>query len=348
MKSLITDYLNKIHLSLEQTAALRAIGEYKGKQILYAHQKPDVLNSMQKVALVESSESSNRLEGIIVSTERVRDLVLHDSTPCDRSEQEVAGYRDALELIHESAQYMPFSCNVICQLHNLIYRYLPQDGGRWKSMDNDIVEKSPDGRILRVRFQTVSVVETPAAMEQLELNYKDVINRYDALVIIPLVILDFLCIHPFSDGNGRSARLLTLLLLYQAGYEVGKFISLERVFEDTKDDYYATLERSSQHWHQGLHDPIPWLNYFWGVMIRAYKEFEARVDQVNINTSKGTKSQMVRAYILNQIKPFAISDIANNLPGVSHETIRNVIRELKSVGAIQLQGKGRGAKWYRV
>ncbi|MBU2708463.1 Fic family protein [Zooshikella marina] len=347
MKSLTTDYLNKLYLSLEQTAMLRAIGEHKGKQILYAHQKADVLNSLQKVALVESSESSNRLEGIIVSTERVRDLVLHDSAPCGRSEQEVAGYRDVLELIHESAHYMPFSCNVICQVHNLIYRYLPQDGGRWKAMDNDIVEKSPDGRILRVRFQTVSAVETPIAMEQLELCYKEVMSLYDALVIIPLTILDFLCIHPFSDGNGRTARLLTLLLLYQAGYEVGKFISLERVFEETKDDYYATLERSSQRWHQGMHDPKPWLNYFWGVLIRAYKEFEGRVDQVDFSTSKGSKSQMVKAYILDQIKPFAISDIVNNLPGVSHETIRNVIRELKAEGIIQLKGKGRGAKWVR-
>ena len=215
-------------------------------------------------------------------------------------------------------------------------------------VDNEIVEKNPDGSVKRVRFRPVSAVGTPQAMEDLVRLYHegaDVHSR-EPLVLIPLTILDFLCVHPFTDGNGRTARLLTLMLLYQSNYEVGRFISLERIIEESKDTYYETLEASSQHWHEGDHDVHPWLNYFWGVLIRAYKEFEERVG--TIEGGKGSKTELVRNTVNRKQLPFAISEIEADCPGVSREMIRIVLRQMRDEGLIELHGKGRGSKWSRI
>lgn len=194
---------------------------------------------------------------------KIEELVLKDTAPKSRTEQEIAGYRDALNLIHESGKHMPFTPNIILQLHNLLYRYMSNPGGRWKATDNEIIEKHSDGT-QRIRFKPTKAYLTPQAVDELTKNYSSEINqqKHDALILIPLAILDFLCIHPFSDGNGRISRLLTLMLLYQFDYEVGHYISLERIFEDSKGSYYETLEASSQHWHTGKHDVNPWINYF--------------------------------------------------------------------------------------
>ena len=196
-------------------------------------------------------------------------------------------------MIHESGELMPFTPNVVLQLHGILYRYLSNPGGRWKSTDNEIIETHSDGT-KRIRFTPTKAFLTPVSMEQLTTDYATAVEqqKLDALILIPIAILDFLCIHPFTDGNGRMSRLLTLILLYQFDYQVGHYISLERIFEESKESYYETLEASSQNWHEGKHDVNPWLNYFWGTLLRAYREFENRVGV--ITTNKGSKTELIR------------------------------------------------------
>ena len=344
MQSLTPDYLAKLRFEAKQLATLRALGEYRGKQRLYIEQSPEVLTDLRQVAVIESTESSNRLEGVVVAASRLKSLVLKNAIPKSRSEQEVAGYRDALGLIHENAEQMPFAEGVILQLHSTMYRYMPQPGGHWKATNNDIVERHPDGSS-RIRFHPVAAHLTPMAMAHLVARYRNALDQHlaDPLVLVPLVVLDFLCIHPFPDGNGRMARLLTLQLLYHFDYAVGRYISLERVFEDSKEGYYETLEASSQGWHEGAHDVAPWLDYFWGAMLRAYKEFEERVGK--IERGRGAKGDRVRADIMRRTLPFSISEVEEACPGVSRDMVRLVLRTMKTEGLIAPTGKGRGAKW---
>ena len=347
MNTLQPNYLRKIAFTASDASTIQKIGEYKGKQALFSQQTPEILDSLRQVAIIESSESSNRLEGITAPRKRVEAIVKKSSMPANRSEQEIAGYRDALALIHESASHMPFSINVIRQLHSMIYRYLPSDGGRWKMADNQIVERNPDGSIKRIRFEPVSAFDTPAAMEKLVERYGDAIHSYsvEPLVVVPATVFDFLCVHPFTDGNGRVARLLTLMLLYHFDYEAGRFISLERVFEDSKETYYECLEASSKGWHEGRHDIKPWLRYFWGVILRAYAEFEERVGK--ITKGRGAKTAHVRRVVDRKIGPFSISEIEAECSGISRDMIRVVLRQLRDEGIIHLEGKGRGSKWVK-
>lgn len=347
MNSLTIEFLNKLKLTSEQGSTLAKIGEYKGRQELFTHQTPEALETLRQTAIVESSECSNRLEGITASHKRIKALVLHNTTPRDRSEQEIAGYRDALNLIHESALHMKYSVNVCLQLHTMLYRYLPQDGGKWKMTDNEIIEKTEDGSVARVRFKTVSAVATPRAMEQMAENYASAIEKHnkEPLLVAPLAILDFLCIHPFGDGNGRVSRLLTLMTLYHFGYDVGRYISLERIFEESKKTYYETLEASSQRWHQGKHDVHPWLNYYWGVLIRAYKELEERVG--TIRTGKGSKTEQIRLVIGRKTMPFSISDIESDCAGISRDMVRVVLRQMRSEGVLTSTGRGPASRWVK-
>jgi len=347
MRSFTTGYLGGLTLTVEQASMLNRLGEYRGKQDLFSKQAPETLQSLQQVAIIESSESSNRIEGVTAPYDRIEALVLKSAMPHDRSEQEIAGYRDALALIHESAQHMAFSVNVILQLHSMLLRYMPNEGGRWKMTDNDIVERNADGTIHHVRFKPLSPVATPPAMDALVSGYKEAVENQqkEPLVVTPLAILDFLCIHPFSDGNGRVARLLTLMLLYQFDYQVGRYISMERIFEESKETYYETLEASSIGWHDGQHDASPWMDYFWGVLLRAYREFEDRVGTIGLG--KGSKTEQVRQIVDRRFGPFSISDIEADCIGVSRDMIRIVLRQLRDEGVITLQGKGRGAKWIR-
>lgn len=346
MRSLTEKYLKNLSLSTNEAAAMRTLGEYQGKQALYYRQSPETLESLKQTAVIESSESSNRLEGITAPKERIEAIVLKNSTPKDRSEQEIAGYRDALSLIHESAEHMEFSTNVILQLHSMVYRFMPNPGGKWKGSNNEIVEKHPDGT-KRVRFVPTTAHLTPQAMDDLIANYKNAIHalNQDSLIVVPLTILDFLCIHPFSDGNGRVARLLTLTLLYHFDYQVGRYISLERIFEESKESYYETLEKSSQGWHEGKHDVRPWLNYFWGSLTRAYREFEERVG--NIKSGRGSKTEQIRQAVDRKIGPFSISEIEDSCPGISRDMVRNVLRQMKDENLIESTGKGRSAKWVK-
>ncbi|MDR0779795.1 MAG: Fic family protein [Pseudomonadales bacterium] len=344
MHSLSPDYLAKLRFDAQQLATLRALGEYRGKQQLYVVQSPEVLSDLRQVAVVESTESSNRLEGVMVAAHRLKSLVLKNATPKSRSEQEIAGYRDALGLIHESGEQMPFSAGTVQQLHGILYRYMPQMGGQWKATNNDIIERHPDGSS-RIRFRPVAAHLTPMAMNDLIARYRMALDQHlaDPLVLVPLAILDFLCIHPFPDGNGRIARLLTLQLLYHFGYAVGRFISLERIFEESKESYYETLEASSQGWHEATHSSSPWLDYFWGALLRAYKEFEERVG--TIERGRGAKGDRVRAEIRKRQRPFSISEIEEACPGVSRDMVRVILRAMKAEGLIEPNGKGRGATW---
>jgi Fic family protein len=344
MQSLQPDYLQSLRFDTQQLGTLRALGEYRGKQQLYVAQSPEVLSGLRQVAVVESTESSNRLEGIEVAPSRLKALVLKAAAPKSRSEQEVAGYRDALALIHESGEHMPFTEGTVLQLHGMLYRYMPQPGGAWKATNNDIVERHADGS-MRIRFHPVAAHLTPMAMADLVARYRHALDQHlaDPLVLVPLVVLDFLCIHPFADGNGRTARLLTLQLLYHFDCAVGRYISLERIFEESKESYYETLEASSQGWHEGRHDIAPWLSYFWGALLRAYKEFEERVG--HIEHGRGAKGDRVRAEVLKRTLPFSISELEDACPGVSRDMVRLVLRTMKAEGLIASSGKGRGAKW---
>ena len=344
MRSLNLNYLNAIRLDQSQASTLKKIGEYQGKQALFARQTPEILQSLRQLAKVESSESSNRIEGVVAPHKRVRALVLESGNPENRSEQEIAGYRDALALIHESSEYLTLSIATIQQIHAVMYRYLPDEGGKWKHKDNEIVDIAPDGS-RQLRFSPVSAADTPATMETLAQNYGRAIDLdgMEPLIVTPLVLLDLLCIHPFSDGNGRVSRLITLLLLYQFGHHVGRYISLERIIEESKTTYYETLKHSSQGWHEGEHDSHPWLNYFWGVLLRAYSEFEERVGE--IRTTKISKTEQIRMAVERRVAPFAISDIEKECPHISRDMIKLVLRDLRDEDVIVVQGKGRGAKW---
>ncbi len=345
MHSLHLPFLQNLSFTTEQVSSLTALGEARGRQELFTRQQPETLESMRQMAVIESAESSNRIEGIHVPRRRVEALFLRPTAPRNRSEQEVAGYRDALSLIHESHAHMPFTGNVLLQLHSLLYRYHPATGGRYKQADNSIVERNPDGSIARVRFQTVPAIRTAQAMEDLVCR-RAIANEphpIEPLITIPLTILDLLCIHPFADGNGRVARLATLLLLYHHRFQVGRYISLERIIEDSKDGYYEALHASSQGWHDAAHDPHPWLNYFWGTLIRAHAEFEERVGA--IPPGRGKKTEQIKAAIARRVGPFSISEIMQDCPGISRALVRQVLRKLRDDGVIKSQGLGRGATW---
>jgi Fic family protein len=345
--SFTPQYLAGIRLSGADASALAALGAFRGRQELYRNQTPEVLNGLKAVALVESSESSNRIEGVLAPHDRIEALVLKNSVPANRSEQEIAGYRDALALVHESAREMALTVNVVLQLHALLYRYQGGQGGRWKATVNEIIERDAKGAVVRVRFRPPEPIVTPAMMADLVAGYRRAIDvGQEPLIAIPLAVLDFLAIHPFGDGNGRTGRLLALMLLYQADYEVGRYISLERIVEESKETYYEALERSSAGWHEDAHDALPWMRYFWGMLIAACKEFEERVG--TIRTGKGAKADVVEEAVERRIGAFSISDIEAESPGVSRDWVRLVLRKLRDEGRIRLVGKGRGAKWVKV
>lgn len=347
MKSFEHDYF--IHQPITQglLMAVRSLGEFRGRQALYRDQFPEVLETLRHVAMVQSTESSNRIEGITVARDRLEAIVAKKSKPKDRSEQEVAGYRDVLAEIHATALKHRLSPSLILQWHKQMYRYTTEEAGIWKKEDNAIIEILPDGRKV-LRFRPLSAEATPKAMERLCDLFHESVREYKAepLLAIASFVLDFECIHPFRDGNGRIGRLLTLLLLYQAGYEVGRFISLERVVEESKETYYDSLYRSSQRWNDGEHDLQPWWNYFWGMLTAAYNEFESRVSM--ITTAKGAKRAMVMGAMERLPVEFSFSDLQRVCPGVSFATLKRALQEMKRKKRIIALGKGRDARWKRL
>jgi Fic family protein len=327
--------------------AVRTLGEFRGRQMLYAEQSPEILETLRRVAMVQSTESSNRIEGITVTPGRIEGLVGRKSRPRDRSEQEVAGYRDVLTAIHVNHERLPFSAGLIRNWHRALYRYTGERGGNWKAKDNAILEVQPDGR-QAVRFKPVSAVGTPKFMDRLMTLFEEATTepKADPLLLIATFVLDFECIHPFADGNGRIGRLLTLLLLYRAGYEVGRYISLERIVEESKETYYEALHRSSQKWHEAEHDLRPWWNYFLGMLTAAYKEFETRVG--TIASARGAKREMVRRAVTDLPPRFTIADLKRACPGVSYPTLQRALAGLRAEKKIRCLGRGPDAQWERV
>ena len=335
-----------IELPLSAVWLTNSIAEYKGKQELYAKQSPQILKTLFETALIESAESSNRIEGVTVDRARLKPLIIGHSKPRDRSEEEVAGYRKALELIHTKHKSLRITPETIKELHRLC-RGESWDAGKWKEKDNDIIRKHPDGRV-GVIFKPVSAVKTPEMMKQLCLSYEHSISqlKYPDLFAVSCLVLDFLSIHPFRDGNGRVSRILTLLALYQHGFTVGKYISIERIVEQSKETYYETLNKSSQKWHEAKHDVIPWFNYFLGTVLAAYKEFEDRAQ--NIKPGRGTKTALLIKATDGQQGEFSISDIERACPTVSRVMIKKVFLQMQKDKKIKCLGKGQSAKWKRI
>ena len=335
-----------IELPLSAVWLTNSIAEYKGKQELYARQSPQILKTLLETALIESAESSNRIEGVTVDHARLKPLIIGHSKPRDRSEEEISGYRKALELIHTKYKSMRIAPETVKELHRLC-RGESWDAGKWKEKDNDIIRKHPDGRV-EVIFKPVSSAKTPEMMEQLCLSYEHSVSqlKYPDLYAVACLVLDFLSIHPFRDGNGRGSRLLTLLALYQHGFMAGKYISLERIVEQSKETYYEALNKSSQKWHEAKHDVIPWFNYFLGTVLAAYKEFEERA--ANIKPARGAKTQILNQVIERQVGEFSLGDIERECPAISRDMIKIIFRELQKAKKIKCLGKGKSAKWKKI
>ncbi|HJZ69226.1 MAG TPA: Fic family protein [Blastocatellia bacterium] len=343
MNSFRGERLKKLTIPTSTAWLLADIAESKGRQDLYTKQSPQILKALLETALVESVESSNRIEGVTVERERLRPLVLGNARPRDRSEQEIQGYRNALKQIHTGWQSTPISPDTLRRLHLTIQEGVG-DAGRWKTVENDIIEFR-SGSAPVVRFRPVPASATPDAIGELCLSYNHVINQEvtPPLIAIACLVLDFLCIHPFRDGNGRVSRLLTLLGAYQHGYEVGRYISIERLVEQSKEDYYEVLRLSSDGWHEQRHDLTPWLNYFLTVLRRAYREFEQRVGQVK--SPRGTKTALIEAAIAGIVGEFSLAELERACPGVSRDMIRRVLRDLQKAGKVECVGLGPGARW---
>jgi Fic family protein len=332
-------------LNIPTTTAwyLADLGEARGRQELFTKQSPQRLKVLREHALIESAISSNRIEGVTVDQSRVKAVVLGKSLLRDRDEQEIRGYRDALTLIHEQGAMLAISEKTIFRLHRLSRANIG-DAGKYKAKDSDIIERSPDGRV-RVRFKTVSARKAPVAMRELIGVWRDSLDEraVHPLIGMAAMNLDFLCIHPFRDGNGRVSRLLLLLQCYQLGYEVGRYISLERVIEENKDRYYETLEESSQGWHKGKDDPWPYINYILYILKTAYREFEERVG--TLSTARGAKTSMVLDAIERLPESFRMVDLERVAPNVTRDMIRVVLNRLKSENKIYCEGYGAAAVW---
>ena len=328
-------------LSPEIVSFLAQIHEQKGQQNLFIEAHKDALSELLEIAKIQSTEASNRIEGIITTDDRLKKIVLDKTTPKGRSEREIAGYRDVLNTIHENYDFIPVRPNMILQLHRDLYKFSNLAiGGSFKNSDNIIAEELPDGT-KRVRFQPVPAWETSEAMDTLCGAFRDALadSELDSLILISMFILDFLCIHPFNDGNGRMSRLMTLLLLYQSGYFVGKYISIERLIADSKETYYEALQDSSAGWHEGTNDYLPFVRYMLGIVVAAYREFTSRVD---ILITRGlSKPERVREIIRSTTGRITKTQIIKQCPDISQKTVERALKELMDSGWIIKIGGGR-------
>jgi len=324
---------------------LADLGEARGQQELFTRQAPQRLKTLREHALIESAVSSNRIEGVTVQPDRVRELILGQPLLRDRDEEEVRGYRDALTLIHENPAVLTVSDATIRRLHQLT-RGEVWDAGKYKDKDSDIIERYPDGGE-RVRFRTVTAAQTPVRMAEVVADWQHCLDErwIHPLIALAAFNLDFLCIHPFRDGNGRVSRLLLLLQCYHLSYEVGRYISLERLIEQNKARYYETLEQSSQGWHEGKHDPWPYINYLLFILKTASREFAERVG--DIKAPRGAKTTQIVAAIGRFVGEFTVSQLQQACPGISRDMIRRVLRAQQSAGVIECQGRGPAARWRR-
>ena len=340
----ILNYLTQIH-------------EYKGKQELYLRQKPVEMEKLVEVAKVQSVESSNRIEGIVTTSTRIGQLVKEKTTPRNRDEREIAGYRDVLNTVHENYEYVPVTGNIILQLHKDLMQYANTgNGGRYKITQNYLRETQADGTEF-IRFIPVPPYETEPCINAICENYRIMMEdlSVDPLLVIPVFLHDFLCIHPFDDGNGRMSRLLTLLLLYKSGYLVGKYISIEKHIEKTKDAYYDALEEASSGWHEEKDDPTVFIKYMLGVVLACYREFESRVNIINdttivketddgkkkVITIKSKAYDIVKASVDSKIGKFTKRDLVDICPSISEKSVEAALKRLLDEGYVVKHGFGK-------
>lgn len=332
-------------LTPEIVMYLTRIHEFKGEQTLFIEAKADTLSQLVDIAKIQSTEASNKIEGIYTSDERLKALVKDSTRPRTRNEREIAGYRDVLNTIHENHDYIPPKPSIILQLHRDLYKFEGMDiGGRYKTSDNIIEEQDSEGN-KSVRFRPMPAWETPEAIEKLCQSYDEALNseNIDALIIIPMFVLDFLCVHPFNDGNGRISRLLTLLLLYRSGYIVGKYISIEKLIEQTKEIYYESLQLSSAGWHENKNDYEPFVKYMLGVIVAAYRDFSSRV---SLLTTQGmSKPDRVKEIIRATLGPITKTEILAKCPDISQVTVQRALADLVDKGDIVKLGGGRYTKY---
>ena len=331
----------------EVLGLIAAIYKEAGKQELYLKQRPAELEKLVEIAKVQSTEASNAIEGIVTTNTRIRQLVEEKTAPRNRNEQEIAGYRDVLSTIHESFDAIPITQNYILQLHKIMYSHMNNPmGGRTKSVQNYISATYPDGHT-ETLFTPLSPFETPEALDKICEEYNRVVGNMEVepLIAIPVFIHDFLCIHPFNDGNGRMSRLLTTLLLYRSGFYVGKYISLEAKIAKNKDLYYNVLGQAQIGWHEGNEDKVPFIKYLLGTILSAYKDFEERFELVE---EKLPALEVVRKATLTKIGRFTKQDIRELCPSLSLSSVEGALRKLVASGELKREGKGKNICYYRL
>ena len=331
----------------ELLGLIAAIYKEAGKQELYLKQKPEELEKLVDIAKVQSTAASNAIEGIMTTSTRLRQIVQEKTVPRNRDEQEIAGYKDVLNVIHESFDVIPITQNYILQLHKILYSHMNNPmAGKTKNVQNYITATHPDGHS-ETLFTPLSPFETPEAMDRICEEYNRVIgnNALEPLIVIPVFIHDFLCIHPFNDGNGRMSRLLTTLLLYRNGLYVGKYISLEAKINKNRDMYYESLSLSQQGWHEGKDDPVPFIKYLLGTILSAYRDFEERFELIE---NKQSALDMVRSAAKTKIGRFTKQDIRELCPSLSISSIEGSLRKLVDSGELKREGIGRSTCYYRL
>ena len=326
---------------------IAAIYKEAGKQELYLKQRPEELERLVEIAKIQSTEASNAIEGIVTTSTRIKQLVEEKTAPRNRDEQEIAGYRDVLNIIHENFDAIPLSQNYILQLHKIMYSHMNNPmAGHTKNNQNYITAQYPDGHV-ETLFTPLAPYETPEALDRICEEYNRVIGNMEVepLIAIPIFIHDFLCIHPFNDGNGRMSRLLTTLLLYRSGFYVGKYISLEAKIAKNKDLYYSALNQSQDGWHEGCEDALPFIKYFLGIVLAAYKDFE---DRFSIVEEKLPAIDMVRKATLNKIGRFTKQDIRELCPSLSISSIEGALRKLVASDELKREGSGKNICYFRL
>lgn len=327
--------------------ALGRIDRLQGTRAASRESRPEAFKTLTEIARIQSVESSNAIENITAPAKRIQQLVTQDAKPATRDEQEIAGYRAVLDTINADALHIPFTPPVVEQLHRDLYQFTNLPAGHWKTVENSIQQVAPSGASA-VRFRTLPALQTPAAMGELHERFATTLQsgEHHPLLLIGCYVFDFLAIHPFADGNGRISRLLTLLALYQADYDVGRFVSLERLIEDTRETYYDALQAAGHGWHEGEHDVSPWLRYFLGILTAAYRELSGSVETIS---GRGSKREAIRRSIeLSIANEFTVADIRKAVPAASQSYISKTLARLRDEGIIEPVAIGRNARWRRV
>lgn len=333
----------------EIVSYLTQIHEYKVRQELYIRQKSVELDRLIEIAKIQSTESSNKIEGIVTTNARLKQLIENKTTPKNRDEKEILGYRNALNIVHESHGYISITPNYILQLHGEMLKYTAFSyGGKFKTTPNEIAKTLPDGT-KEVIFSPLEPYETPDAVASLCESYREEIDKgiIDPLILIPCFVLDFLCIHPFNDGNGRMSRLLTLLLLYKCGYVVGQFISIEKAIAETKESYYNSLAIADYGWHTEENDPKEFIKYMLGVILSCYREFENRVGFAWKSGAKSNSYDIVKQYVTTKIGTFTKQEALIACPSLGSSSIEAALKKLVNNGTIERLGSGRKTHYVR-